>query len=119
MKGEATGRNGSRSPVPKVANLGIVRPPFVYAGAIVLGLLVHIVWRRHILPPFIGAAVGAPLTLAAAALFIYAVRTFRAAGTPVPGTRPPPRLFAQARIASAGTRSILLFHFFNSDSRSG
>ena len=88
MKGEATGRNGSRSPVPKVANLGIVRPPFVYAGAIVLGLLVHIVWRRHILPPFIGAAVGAPLTLAAAALFIYAVRTFRAAGTPVPGTRP-------------------------------
>ena len=88
MKSESPGSDGSRAPVPKVANLGIVRPPFVYAGAIVLGLLFHIVWRRHILPPFIGTAIGAPLTLAAVALFSYAVRTFRAAGTPVPGTRP-------------------------------
>jgi protein-S-isoprenylcysteine O-methyltransferase Ste14 len=88
VKGQSPGSNGSRSPVPKVANLGLVRPPFVYAGAIVLGLLVHMVWRRHILPPFIGTAVGAPLTLAAIALFVCAVRTFRTAGTPVPGNRP-------------------------------
>jgi protein-S-isoprenylcysteine O-methyltransferase Ste14 len=32
--------------------------------------------------------VGALLTLAAVALFIYAVRTFRAAGTPIPGNQP-------------------------------
>ena len=88
MKSESPGSDGSPSPVSKVANLGIVRPPLVYAGAIVLGLLIHIVWRRHILPPFIGTAIGAPLTLAAVALFSYAVRTFRAAGTPIPGTRP-------------------------------
>lgn len=88
MNGGSSGSDGSRSPVAEVANLGIVRPPLVYAGAIILGLVIHIVWRRHVLRPVIGRAIGAPLTLAAVALFVYAVRTFRAAGTPVPGNRP-------------------------------
>jgi hypothetical protein len=30
--------------MPEVANLGIVRPPFVYLGAIALGLLLHVAW---------------------------------------------------------------------------
>jgi hypothetical protein len=29
---------------PEVANLGIMRPPFVYLGAIALGLLLHFAW---------------------------------------------------------------------------
>jgi protein-S-isoprenylcysteine O-methyltransferase Ste14 len=39
-------------------------------------------------PPSLGAPVGVFLTLGAVALFLSAVRTFRAAGTPVPGNRP-------------------------------
>src|SRR5262249_25434010 len=97
----------------------MVRPPFVYAGAIVLGLLVHIVWRRHILPPFIGTAVGASLTLAAIALFIGAVRTFRAAGTPVPGTRPTTTIVRTGPYRFSRNPIYLVSHFFNSDSRSG
>ena len=30
--------------VPQGANLGIIRPPFVYLGAIVLGLVLHFAW---------------------------------------------------------------------------
>jgi protein-S-isoprenylcysteine O-methyltransferase Ste14 len=39
-------------------------------------------------PPSLGTSVGVVLTLVAVALFLSAVRSFRAAGTPVPGNRP-------------------------------
>jgi protein-S-isoprenylcysteine O-methyltransferase Ste14 len=76
------------SPVPEVANLGLVRPPLVYLGAIAVGLVVHVLWPVHLAPRSLGAPVGAILTLLAFALFLSAVRTFRAAGTPIPGDRP-------------------------------
>lgn len=75
-------------PAPLAANLGLVRPPFVYLSAIALGLIVHFFWPRHIVPHSLSAPVGALLSLVAVALFIYAVRTFRAAGTPIPGNQP-------------------------------
>ena len=71
-----------------VANLGAVRPPFVYLGAIGLGLIVHLVWPVQLLPAFINGPIGVLLVLAAVALFISSVRTFRKAGTPVPGNLP-------------------------------
>src|SRR5262249_21084379 len=71
-----------------VANLGLVRPPFVYLSAIVLGLVVHVLWQRHIVPHSLGTPIGALLTLGAIALFVYTVRTFGAAGTPIPGNQP-------------------------------
>jgi protein-S-isoprenylcysteine O-methyltransferase Ste14 len=83
MRSDATG-----SPAPPAANLGLVRPPLVYASAIVLGLVVHAFWPRHIVPDSLGTPLGALVILAAVALFIFAVRTFRAAGTPVPGNQP-------------------------------
>jgi protein-S-isoprenylcysteine O-methyltransferase Ste14 len=70
------------------ANLGIVRPPFVYLGSIALGLVVHYAWPTRLVPPSVSPPVGAMLTLLAVGLFVAAVRTFRAAGTPVPGNRP-------------------------------
>ena len=79
--------DSSGSSLAEVANLGLVRPPLVYLSTIVLGLAVHILWPRHIVPWSLGASVGALLTLSAVALFIYAIRTFRAAGTPIPGNR--------------------------------
>jgi protein-S-isoprenylcysteine O-methyltransferase Ste14 len=88
LGGESLKGDGPGSPVLEAANLGLVRPPLVYATAIVLGLVVHVLWPVHIAPHSLGMPVGALLTLAAVALFIYAVRTFRAAGTPIPGNQP-------------------------------
>jgi protein-S-isoprenylcysteine O-methyltransferase Ste14 len=72
---------------PEVANLGIVRPPLVYLGAIVLGLLLHLVWPVRLVSHAVSVPLGGTVVLVAVALFIYAVRTFGAAGTPVPGNR--------------------------------
>lgn len=74
--------------MPEVANLGLVRPPLVYLGAIILGLVVHALWPVHLVPRSLGTPVGAILMLIAVALFLSAVHTFRAAGTPIPGNRP-------------------------------
>jgi protein-S-isoprenylcysteine O-methyltransferase Ste14 len=73
---------------PEVANLGIIRPPFVYLAAIALGLLLHFVWPVRLVPHPVSVPLGATAVLLAGALFLYAVRTFRTAGTPVPGNRP-------------------------------
>ena len=72
----------------EVANAGLVRPPFVYLGSIGLGLLVHSFWPVQLLPASLGVPLGIMVVLAAGALFLCAVRTFRKAGTPVPGNRP-------------------------------
>jgi protein-S-isoprenylcysteine O-methyltransferase Ste14 len=70
------------------ANLGLLRPPVVYLASIAFGLVVHYAWPLQVVPPAVSTPVGAILTVLAIGLFITAVRTFRAAGTPVPGNRP-------------------------------
>jgi protein-S-isoprenylcysteine O-methyltransferase Ste14 len=57
-------------------------------GSIGLGLLVHFFWPVQLLPASGNVPIGALLVVAAVALFISSVRTFRRAGTPVPGNRP-------------------------------
>ena len=74
--------------MPDGANLGIVRPPLVYLGAIALGLLLHLAWPLRLAPAAVGVPLGTIAVLVAVALFLYAVRTLRSAGTPVPGNRP-------------------------------
>ena len=81
-------RSSNASPVPDVANLGLVRPPLVYLASILLGLLLHFVWPLPLLRHPVAAPIGAGAVLMAVGLFIAAVRTFRAAGTPVPGNQP-------------------------------
>lgn len=81
--------------MPEVANLGIVRPPLVYLSAIVLGLVLHFLWPARLMPPAVSAPLGATLIVAAVALFVSAVRTFRSAGTPVPGNRPTTTIVRQ------------------------
>ena len=73
---------------PEVANLGIVRPPFVYLCGIILGLLLHFVWPVRLVSRIVNVSLGCSTVLVAVALFLYSVRTFRTAGTPVPGNRP-------------------------------
>jgi protein-S-isoprenylcysteine O-methyltransferase Ste14 len=75
-------------PAAEVANLGLIRPPLVYLASIGLGVLVHLFWPVRLLPASISMPIGVLLVLVAGALFISSVRTFRKAGTPVPGNRP-------------------------------
>ncbi len=72
----------------EVANPGNVRPPFVYLGAIALGLLLHFAWSVRLVSRAASVPIGATVVLVAVALFLYAVRTFQTADTPVPGNRP-------------------------------
>ena len=74
--------------VPEVANLGIMRPPLVYLGAIALGLLLHVAWSVRLVSRAVSGLLGGTAVLVAVVLFLSAVRTFRTAGTPVPGNRP-------------------------------
>jgi protein-S-isoprenylcysteine O-methyltransferase Ste14 len=60
----------------------------VYLGSIALGLVIHYAWPARFVPPPVSTPVGATLTLLASGLFVAAVRTFRAADTPIPGNRP-------------------------------
>ena len=71
-----------------VANLGLMRPPLIYLVAIVVGVLLHVVWPVGLVPRAASAPLGAAMVVVAVALFVAAVRTFRTAGTPVPGNRP-------------------------------
>jgi protein-S-isoprenylcysteine O-methyltransferase Ste14 len=88
MVGESRGSHRPGTSSADAANLGLLRPPFVYLGSIALGLAVHYAWPARFVPPSVSTPVGAMLTLLAVGLFVAAVRTFRAAGTPVPGNRP-------------------------------
>ena len=72
----------------RVANRGIVRPPIVYPCAIILGLLLHYAWPVRLVSRAVGVPLGGTVLLIAVALFVYAVRTFQTAGTPIPGDRP-------------------------------
>ena len=48
----------------------------------------HFAWPTSLLPRSVSWLFGALVVLLAIGLFLSAVRTFRAAGTPVPGNRP-------------------------------
>ena len=72
----------------EVANVGLIRPPFVYAGSIGLGLLVHWLWPVRWIAPSLGVPAGVLAVAMSIALFVWAVRTLRRAETPIPGNRP-------------------------------
>lgn len=72
---------------PLAANLGLARPPAIYLIAIVAGLMLHFAWPIPFVPR-LARPLGALIAVVAAALFIWSIRTFRSAGTPVPGNRP-------------------------------
>jgi protein-S-isoprenylcysteine O-methyltransferase Ste14 len=74
--------------VPDAANRGLARPPLVYLGSIALGVILQFARPVSLLPRGVSPRFGAPVVLLAIGLFLLAVRTFRAAGTPVPGNRP-------------------------------
>jgi protein-S-isoprenylcysteine O-methyltransferase Ste14 len=88
MTSDARREKAETGLVPEVANLGIMRPPVVYLGAIALGLLLPVAWPVRLVSRAVSVPLGGTAVLVAVALFLSAVRTFRTAGTPVPGNRP-------------------------------
>jgi protein-S-isoprenylcysteine O-methyltransferase Ste14 len=67
---------------------GLCVPRWSYLGSILFGLLLHFTWPLPLVQHPVGALVGVDVVLLAVGLFVTAVRTFRAASTPVPGNRP-------------------------------
>ena len=72
---------------PLAANLGWARPPAIYLTTIVTGLVLHFA-RPIPFVPSLAMPLGALVAVFAATLFIWSIRTFNSAGTPVPGNRP-------------------------------
>ena len=81
-------RDDATGGTPAAANVGLVRPPLVYSIAIAAGLAIHFAWPVRLLPYDWSAPLGLLTFALAVALFVAAVRTFRRAGTPVPGSEP-------------------------------
>jgi protein-S-isoprenylcysteine O-methyltransferase Ste14 len=73
--------------VPLGATLGLARPPAIYLIALVTGLVLHFIWPIPLVPK-LGVLFGTLITVLAAALFVWSIKTFQSAGTPVPGNRP-------------------------------
>jgi len=72
----------------EVANLGMARPPLVYGAAIATGLLLELGWPLPFLPRIVAALLGSLLVVVAIVVFLYSMRKFQTAGTPVPGNKP-------------------------------
>ena len=65
--------------VPEVANLGSVRPPFVYLGAIAVRLLLHFNWFVRLVARAVSIPLGGTVVLVAKIkLTLLAVRSGRA-----------------------------------------
>jgi protein-S-isoprenylcysteine O-methyltransferase Ste14 len=73
--------------MPLAANLGLARPPAIYLIAILVGLVLHFGWPIRFVPN-VARPFGALVAIFAVTLFMWSIRTFRSAGTPVPGNQP-------------------------------
>jgi protein-S-isoprenylcysteine O-methyltransferase Ste14 len=82
------GDTGPAKGAPEVAKLGVFRPPLVYLASIVTGLAIHMAWPLPFFPGVPAGPLGSSLIVVSILLFVYSVKTFRAAGTPVPARKP-------------------------------
>ena len=71
-----------------IANPGILRPPSLFATAILIGVLLDTAWPLPFISRARGRPIGAVLILSAVLLCAAAIRQLSAAGTPIPGNRP-------------------------------
>lgn len=65
-------------------NPGLLRPPIIFLGSILLGIALNWAWPLHFMPPSV-RLVGPLVTACAVVLFLLSYREFRAAGTSVRG----------------------------------
>jgi protein-S-isoprenylcysteine O-methyltransferase Ste14 len=111
--------NQQAGSAPQVANLGIVRPPLVYLASIAAGLALHLAWPLKLVPRGVSVPLGATAIVIAFGLFIVAVRSFRAAGTPVPGNRPTTTIVRTGPYRYSRNPIYLAFSLLSSGSGSG
>jgi protein-S-isoprenylcysteine O-methyltransferase Ste14 len=72
---------------PKGGPLSVLlRPPIIFLHAILLGSVLNWAWPLRFLPSAL-VWLGLVVTVCAVLLFLFSVREFRAAGTPVRGTQ--------------------------------
>jgi protein-S-isoprenylcysteine O-methyltransferase Ste14 len=84
---EPISQDHSSEATREVANVGLARPPLVYATAIVTGLLLELGQPLPFLPRTLAALLGSFLVVLAVIVFLYSIRKFQTAGTPVPGNK--------------------------------
>lgn len=78
----------------RTANPGLLRPPLIYLVATVSGLLADLLWPWSV-PGGVGVkALGVGILIAAIALLVATLKTFRKAATPFPGNQPVRNLIA-------------------------
>lgn len=66
-------------------NPGLLRPPIIFLGSILLGIALNWAWPLHFIPLRV-RLVGPLVTACAVALFLLSYMEFRAAGTSVRGS---------------------------------
>ena len=66
----------------------VARPPLIYAGALVVGLLAKTLFPSAFLPRKVARLVGLPLLVAGLVLFLSSLRTMHRAGTDVRTNKP-------------------------------
>jgi protein-S-isoprenylcysteine O-methyltransferase Ste14 len=71
----------------RVANPA-ARPPVIVLASLLLGAVLTVAWPRSFVPHALRLPVGWLLVAMAAALFLYSIKQFRMAGTPLPGNKP-------------------------------
>jgi protein-S-isoprenylcysteine O-methyltransferase Ste14 len=67
-------------------NPGLLRPPLIFLGSILLGIALNRVWPLHFVSPSVRLA-GPLVTACALVLFVLSYREFRGAGTSVQGSK--------------------------------
>lgn len=72
----------------EAANTGVFRPPVIYLASLVLATVLHVAFPISFIRSSVRVPVGVLVILVAIGLFVASVRTFREAGTPVPGNLP-------------------------------
>jgi hypothetical protein len=103
---------------PLAANLGLARPPAIYLTAIVTGLGLHFAWPIPFVPS-LAMSFAAVIAAFAVMLFIWSIRTFHSAGTPVPGNRPTTAIVRVGPYRFSRNPSISRSRCFRLESRSG
>src|SRR5215475_10561515 len=73
----------------------IVLPPLVYGAAFVMGLLLHLVFPLHVLPPTLARGIGVVCVLVSVPLAIATLRALSRAHTPVDPMKPTTALVTE------------------------
>lgn len=97
--------------VDLAANLGLARPPAIYLIAILSGLVLHFAWPMRFVPNY-ARPFGGLIAVLAVTLFIWSIKTFRSAGTPVPGNRPTTAIVKVGPYRSSRNPIYLAFSLF-------